>query len=235
MTDDPVMLVSSFETHVSPTVLLDLAILAMLVVCAIAMINMRRLFGVAMLSGIYSLLSALFFVVMDAVDVAFTEAAVGAGVSTVLVLSGMALASRREKPVSRQRALLPLVFVAIVGAALVYSTIDMPAFGDPDSPANSYVGMAYIETSPQDIDVPNIVTGVLASYRGYDTMGEVVVVFTAGLACVLLLGGGSIRGGRKVSDPYERKILPRSGKVDTSRDEPVTDPTPRPEKEPEVS
>jgi multicomponent Na+:H+ antiporter subunit B len=192
--------VPAYETPLSSTTLLDLALLTLLVVCALAMINMRRLFAVAMLSGIYSLLSALFFVVMDAVDVAFTEAAVGAGVSTVLVLSGMALASRREKPVSRQRVFLPLVIVTIVGAALIYATVDMPAFGDPNSPANAYVGRYYIERSPTDIDVPNLVTAVLASYRGYDTLGEVVVVFTAGLACLMLLGSGSIRGGRRVTD-----------------------------------
>ena len=194
---------SEFQTIASPTVLLDLALLTLLVVCGIAMVRMRRLFGVAMLSGIYSLLSAAFFVNLDAVDVAFTEAAVGAGVSTVLVLSGMALTSRREKPVSRRRAVVPLVVCGIVGAALFYATIDMPHYGDPNSPANAYVGAAYIERSPQDIDVPNIVTGVLASYRGYDTLGETLVVFTAGLACVLLLGAGSGRGGRNVNDLVE--------------------------------
>ena len=192
---------SEFETAISPTVLLDLAILTLLVVCGIAMVRMRRLFGVAMLSGIYSLLSAAFFVALDAVDVAFTEAAVGAGVSTVLVLSGMALTSRREKPVSRRRAVVPLVVCGIVGAALFYATLDMPHYGDPESPANAYVGRQYIERTPTDIEVPNVVTAVLASYRGYDTLGETLVVFTAGLACVLLLGGGSMRGGRRVVDP----------------------------------
>jgi multicomponent Na+:H+ antiporter subunit B len=189
-----------YATPVSPALLIDLALLTLLLICGLAMIRMRRLFGVAMLSGIYSLLSAAFFVSLDAVDVAFTEAAVGAGVSTVLFLSGMALTAKRESPVSRQRVLLPLAIVTIVGAALLYATIDMPAFGDPNSPANAYVGQAYIERAPEDIEVPNIVTAVLASYRGYDTLGEVLVVFTAGLACLLLLGAGSIRGGRRVTD-----------------------------------
>ena len=183
------------------TLWLDLAILTLLAVSGIAMVRMRRLFGVAMVSGIYSLLSAAFFVTLDAVDVAFTEAAVGAGVSTVLVLSGMSLTSRREKPVSRQRTILPLVIVTVVGAALLYATLDMPAYGDPDSPVNAGVGRDYIERSPADIDVPNLVTGVLASYRGYDTLGETLVVFAAGLGCLLLLGPASLRGGRDVTDP----------------------------------
>ncbi|WP_238319277.1 DUF4040 domain-containing protein [Parvularcula oceani] len=209
---EPVIL--PFEEQLSSTVLLDLSLLTLLVICGLAMVRMRRLFGVAMLSGIYSLLSAAFFVSLDAVDVAFTEAAVGAGVSTVLVLSGMALTSRRETPVTRQRKFLPLFIVGIVGAALVYATIDMPAFGDPNAPANAYVGQAYIERSPEDIDVPNIVTAVLASYRGYDTLGETLVVFTAGLACMLLLGAGSIRGGRKVNDPQPPEAIEREERGD---------------------
>ena len=194
---------SVYVPELTWTVALDLVLLTMLVVCGIAMVRIRRLFGVAMLSGVYSFLSAAFFVALDAVDVAFTEAAVGAGVSTVLVLSGMALTSKRESPVTAQRKVIPLVIVGIVGAALMYATIDMPAYGDPNSPANSYVGRQYIERSPADIDVPNLVTGVLASYRGYDTLGEVLVVFTAGLGCLLLLGGGSGRGGRNVNDLAE--------------------------------
>ena len=182
------------------TVALDLALLTLLVVCGIAMVRIKRLFGVAMLSGLYSFLSAAFFVALDAVDVAFTEAAVGAGVSTVLVLSGMALTSKRERPVTTQRKTIPLVICVIVGAALFYATLDMPAYGDPNSPANSHVGAAYIARSPVDIDVPNLVTGVLASYRGYDTLGETLVVFTAGLACVLLLGAHAGRGGKTVND-----------------------------------
>lgn len=189
-----------YEPQISATILLDLSVLAMLVVCAFAMVTQRRLFSVAMLSGIYSLLSAIFFVLMDAIDVAFTEAAVGAGISTVLILSGMALASRREAPVSNQRVFVPLTIVVIVGAALFYASIDLPALGDPTSPANSYVGRFYNETTPDDIAIPNVVTGILASYRGFDTLGEVVVVFTAGLGCLMLLGAGSVRGGRKVSD-----------------------------------
>ncbi|MEO1042386.1 MAG: DUF4040 domain-containing protein [Pseudomonadota bacterium] len=183
--------------HTPPTapVLAEIAILTLLVTCAIAMIRMRHLFGVAMLSGIYSLLSAAFFVALDAVDVAFTEAAVGAGISTVLVLSGIAMTSKREKRVTQRRPWLPVLVTGITGAALIYATVDMPAYGDPNSPANAYVGREYVVQTPADVEVPNIVTAVLASYRGFDTLGETVVVFTAGLACILLLGSAAIRGG----------------------------------------
>lgn len=191
---------SDFTTPLSPIFLLDLAILSLLIATAFVMLKVRRLFAVVMLSGIFSLLSALFFVSLDAVDVAFTEAAVGAGISTVLMLSGMLLTARREKPVVAGHRNVALLICAVTGAALFYATIDMPAFGDPNAPANDYVGQDYVELTQQDIEVPNIVTAVLASYRGFDTLGETMVIFTAGVGVILLLGAGSLRGGRKVAD-----------------------------------
>lgn len=179
---------------------IDLSLLTMLVLVAFVMARSRQLFAIVMLSGIYSLLSAAFFVSLDAVDVAFTEAAVGAGVSTVLMLGAMLLTVRREKPVRSGRAPVAAVIAILVGAALVYATLDMPAFGDPHSPANSYIGAVYVERTAKEIAVPNIVTAVLASYRGFDTLGETMVIFTAGLGVVLLLGFGSARGGRAVND-----------------------------------
>ena len=191
---------SDFEMTLSPIMLLDLSLLTMLVLVGIAMLRSRHLFAVVMLSGIYSLLSAAFFVSLDAVDVAFTEAAVGAGISTVLMLAGMLLTARREKPKTPGRAPVALAVVIAAGAALFYATIDMPAFGDPNAPANVHVGQAYVDETPNDIAVPNIVTAVLASYRGFDTLGETMVIFTAGVAVMLLLGLGSARGGREIRD-----------------------------------
>jgi len=192
---------TGFETPVSPIILVDLAILSLLVTTALVMIRVRRLFAVVMLSGIYSFLSAAFFVSLDAVDVAFTEAAVGAGISTVLLLGGMLLTSRREKQLTKSgRAPIALILVGVTGAALFYATLDMPAFGDPGAPANTDVGQAYVEKTPEQIGLPNIVTAVLASYRGYDTLGETLVVFTAGVAVMLLLGVGTVRGGKDPDD-----------------------------------
>lgn len=160
----------------------------MLVITAIAVVRMRSLFAVVMLSGVFSLLSALLLVTLDAVDVAFTEAAVGAGISTVLMLSTLALTSRFERPSTRSPA-LPLFVVLVTGAALIYGTLDMPNFGAADAPAQTHVAPDYLERSPHEIGVPNVVTGILASYRGYDTLGETAVVFTAGIGVLLLLSG----------------------------------------------
>ena len=170
------------------TIFLDIGFMAMLVVVAFAIIRLRSLFAIVMLQGVYSLLCAAWFVSLDAVDVAFTEAAVGAGVSTVLMLAAMLLADRDSKPVPMSRQIGPLLVVLLAGIAMFYALGDMPVYGDVHSPANTYVGMDFVAKTSEEIHIPNVVTAVLASYRGYDTFGETVVIFSAGLGVLLLLG-----------------------------------------------
>lgn len=162
-------------------------LLGFLAIVALGLLRNRNLFVVVMLAGIYSLLSAAIFVVMDAVDVAFTEAAVGAGMSTVLMLATLALVGSEAKAPVRPRSRMPLLLVVLTGALLVYGTLDMPPYGSPGNPAHHHVAPRYIEESPHEIGIPNIVTSVLASYRGYDTMGETTVIFTAAIGVLTLL------------------------------------------------
>lgn len=169
----------------------------MLAVTAIAIITMRNILSVIMLGGIYSLVSATLFVLLDAVDVAFTEAAVGAGISTVLFLSALGITGKHQE-LARKNHIVAIFAVLVTGAGLIYSTSDMPAFGDPNAPIHTHVAPRYIEQSGEEIGIPNIVTSVLASYRGFDTLGEVAVVFTALIAVLLLLGLN--RGSRKDND-----------------------------------
>ncbi len=157
-------------------------------VVALTVIRLRDLFAVVMLFGIYSLLSAALFVTLDAPDVAFTEAVVGAGVSTVLMLATLAQTSRHESQPAH-RPWLPLAVVIMTGAFLVYGTLDIPPFGNPDDPVHTHVAPRYLEQSGTEIGIPNVVTSVLGSYRGYDTLGETAVVFTAGAGVLVLLGG----------------------------------------------
>ena len=164
-------------------------LLGFLPITVLAVIRLRDLFAVVMLFGIYSFLAAALFVTLDAVDVAFTEASVGAGIASFLMLGTLALTVRREK-VRPRRPLLPLLVVGSVGAVLVYGTLDMPYFSDPSAPVHQTVAPHYIESAEQETGVPNVVTAVLASYRGYDTLGEVIVIFTAGLGVLALLGFG---------------------------------------------
>ena len=180
------------------SILVDFALLAFLATTAIAVVRTTNLFAAVMLAGIYSLLTAGLFTVMDAVDVAFTEAAVGAGISTVLMLATLSfIGSKEESPQFRiteisakvpdRRPLFPLLAVLVTGAILIWGTGDMPPFGDPADPIHHHVAPRYLEESGHEIGIPNVVTSVLASYRGFDTFGEVTVVFTAAVGVMILL------------------------------------------------
>ena len=174
-------------------------ILALLAATAVTVAGIRNLWAAVMFTGIYSFLSASWMLILDAPDVAFTEAAVGAGITTILMLATLSLTPRRQRKSGRlssedfeerpsKSPLLPLLIVTITGCALVYGTFDMPHFGDPNAPIQVYPNPSFVEKSQPDMHgLPNVVTAVLASYRGYDTLGETAVIFTAGIAVLLIL------------------------------------------------
>ncbi|MFP4207831.1 MAG: DUF4040 domain-containing protein [Wenzhouxiangella sp.] len=155
-------------------------------VVAIAVVRVRDLFAAAMLFAIYSLLSAGLFTVLDAGDVALTEAAVGAGLSTVLVLAVLTVARRHEHPTGGHNW-LALTVVLVTGGMLAYAAMDLPQFGAPDNPAQVHVGAYYVDNTGTEMGIPNMVAAVLASYRSVDTMGEVFVIFAAVLVVFALL------------------------------------------------
>jgi len=169
--------------------LVTVVLLTFLVAIVIGIIVLRDLLAGVILLGLYSLVAAGIFVVMDAVDVAFTEAAVGCGISTILFLGALSFTRHEQKPRGHD-SIIAMVFVFLTGALLIYGTLDMPHYGDPESPAQTHPELTqhYLYKSPDETGMPNVVTSVLASYRGYDTLGETVVVFTAGIAVLSLLG-----------------------------------------------
>lgn len=177
--------------------LINAVLLFFMAVTVFMVVRLRNLFAVVMLGGIYSLLAAALLVVLDAVDVAFTEAAVGAGISTVLALGALSLTTSVEKKPARV-AVAPLLVVLVTGAALIFGSLDMPAYGDPNAPVHGHVAPRYIADAQAETSVPNIVTAVLASYRGYDTLGEVMVIFTAGIGVLLAFAATGRR--RRISE-----------------------------------
>ena len=158
----------------------------MMAVTVLAIVLQRNLFSVVVLSGVYSFLMATVLVALDAVDVAMTEASVGAGISTVLLLGALYLCGGEEaKPL--HRPWLPLGVAIVIVAELVYGTLGLPAFSDPQAPMHVHVVPRYLNDALKETGVSNVVTAVLASYRVFDTLGEVTVVFTAGVGVIALL------------------------------------------------
>ncbi|HXF87410.1 MAG TPA: DUF4040 domain-containing protein [Xanthobacteraceae bacterium] len=169
-----------------------MALLTMLAVVTVAIVRRRSLFAVVILASIYSFLMASVFLVLDAVDVALTEAAVGAGVSTVILLATLHLIKTVEIRQVRTRV-LPLMVATVTGAILIWGTLTLPPFGTADAPIHKHVVPRYLSESIKKTNVANVVSAVLADYRGFDTLGEVTVIFTAGIGVILLLRGGRRR------------------------------------------
>lgn len=168
--------------------LIDISLLVLLSAVAIAIVRMHDLFAAAMFFAIYSLLSAGLFTVLDAGDVALTEAAVGAGISTMLFLAVLTVTDRRERPPrGHSHSWLGLLMVTVTGASLIYASVDLPDFGAADNPVHVHVAPYYVENVKEQMGIPNLVAAVLASYRSIDTMGEVFVILAAGLGVVGLL------------------------------------------------
>jgi multicomponent Na+:H+ antiporter subunit B len=188
-------------------VLFGIFLLTLLVITALAIVRTQHLFVAVILTGIFSLLMAANFFLLDAADVALTEAAIGAGISTVLFLGALALTGEHER-ISTSNRLLALSVVAVTTLIVIYATFDKPRFGDPLAPVHQHVAPWYLESTPEVIDIPNVVTAVLASFRGYDTLGEVFVVFTAGIGILFLFGA---RPSQKPGSPGIKVAEPGQG------------------------
>jgi multicomponent Na+:H+ antiporter subunit B len=90
---------------------------------------------------------------------------------------------------------IPFLVLLLTAGILIYASNGLPNRGDPNAPPHRGLsiigtpsaGTYYIQHAQEDAHTPNIVTVILADYRGYDTLGELTVIFTAGLICYLLL------------------------------------------------
>jgi len=162
-------------------------LLALLVVLALVAIRAGDLLVAVIVLGAYGFAMSLVWTAIGAVDVAFTEAVVGAGASTVLFLAALLRTSRRRSPLPGRLRWAALGSVLAVGAVLLSVTTALPRWGDHDAAPARHVSPRYITATVAETATPNAVTSVLADYRGYDTLIETVVIFSAGLGGWLLL------------------------------------------------
>jgi len=146
----------------------------------------RDLFSAIMATTVFSLICALIFLLLDGIDVSLTEAAVGAGISTILFLSTLKHTNVEIKA-SRKSSIPLVVLFLLTLSLLIYATSDLPDFGKSIVTTNSEVTKHYINESKNEMGIPNMVTSILAGYRGFDTLGEVVVIFIAGISVLGIL------------------------------------------------
>ncbi|MXW71427.1 MAG: hypothetical protein F4Z74_08270 [Acidobacteria bacterium] len=117
---------------------------------------------------------------------------------------------------TRMRWLLGAAAFPALFLGLVLGMAELPEFGDPGSPASTHVSPRFIEDAAAETGAANMVTAVLADYRGYDTLGETAVIFAAGLGCLVILAAA---GGRPnppapgMSHPFGSVILDTATRI----------------------
>ena len=89
-----------------------------------------------------------------------------------------------------KRALV-ILLLAAVSLPLLLAVSQLPPHGDPDNPPHVHIAPRYLESGPEEAGAENVVTAVILNYRGFDTQGEVTVIFTAMAAVVAVLVMGS--------------------------------------------
>ncbi|MCJ7681088.1 MAG: DUF4040 domain-containing protein [Candidatus Aminicenantes bacterium] len=178
---------------------LEIALFVVLIIAALLSLAARNLLTAVVTLTVFSYASALLYVVMGAVDVGFTEAVVGGGIMGVLMVILIFRTGRKEYPHKRLKPTLsgavPYGLLALFFFLLVFGSFGLPNRGDEEafinrktSPAGSpNAASYYIEHAEEDTHTPNMVTAILADYRGYDTLGEETIILIAGLICFLLL------------------------------------------------
>jgi len=171
--------------------LLEAALLGFVLVSAIATIILRDVLAAIVAFGAYSLGLAMLWLTLQAPDVALTEAAIGAGVTTILFILTL---TKTVRPATEDSVFTPINWPAagvavLFAGALLWTVPAIPAIGDPSAPAWSdpEVTQFYLESAYEQTGVENVVTAVLAAYRGFDTFGEAVVVFAAGVAVLVVI------------------------------------------------
>lgn len=169
---------------------LEAVLLAFVLACALAAALVEDVMGSILAFAAYSLGISIIWVVLQAPDVALTEAAVGAGVMTILFL--LAVANTVREPTSRIFEPVGWRGVVVAGAFVGVLALLLPALpvvGDPNAPVPDYrVTEYYLANAYEETGVKNAVTAVLAAYRGLDTLGEAIVVFTAAVAALVVFG-----------------------------------------------
>ena len=162
-------------------------ILVLLCVISIKLIISKSLLESVIITSIFSLLIAISYLLMDAPDVAMTEVALGACLSTCVLLSFLGkLVPSQTKDINRSKIISSSIICLFFFTVTALAGANLPEYGDPESPVQTHLTKYYIENAQNEIGVSSYVAALLGSYRGYDTLGETAVILIAGVSVLLL-------------------------------------------------
>lgn len=176
-------LIINFDFSLIALSLVNIALIIIVMFIAFS----RNLLNIAILFAIFSLIMAIEYILLDAPDVGITEASVGACISTIYVLLGIVVFGTDCKKVKLSIKKIPIIICLTLGFIISLAFIAyIPLLGSPESPAHNGINRFYIENTGQIMGMKSIVTGILASFRGFDTLFEACVIFTALMSISLI-------------------------------------------------
>jgi len=182
-------------------------LLAFLIICAIAVSATKKLISAVIIFMSFSIVMSVIWILLESPDVALTEAAIGAGITSVLFFLVVNRINRTvvEKPAKVELAeareykrpkiaklskiyvvVAVVLAINIIGVLLVMLT-HLPEFGSETAPHLNEVYRLYVEETIERAGALNTVAAVLYSYRSFDTLGEAFVLFAAVIAIIILL------------------------------------------------
>ena len=165
--------------------LLFLTVIILIFTCYKLIIS-KNLIESLIITSIFSLIISLCYLLMDAPDVAMTEVSLGAALSTCVMLNVINITGQEYKPCSKIRIITASILCILFILILAWVSLDFAEFGSHSSPVQEHLTKYYIQNTKTDIDIPSFTAAVLASYRGFDTLGETTVILIAGLAVLLI-------------------------------------------------
>ncbi|WP_218460057.1 DUF4040 domain-containing protein [Rickettsia sp. TH2014] len=186
----------------------------LLILISIKIIFAKDLLNAVIAASIFSLLIGVSYLIMDAPDVAMTEAALGACLSTCVYLNLLRKLPPDLKNIERTNIIPASLICLLFVVTLAYIGLELPNYGDDNAPIHMYSSKYYLANTSRDIGVPSFVAAILASYRAYDTLGETSVILIAGIAVLLVFSkkleevkGGSRFRGNDIAESKDATIL----------------------------
>jgi multicomponent Na+:H+ antiporter subunit B len=167
-------------------ILLAITAIIMLITC-FRLVKSKNLLESIIIMSVFSLSISLCYLFMDAPDVAMTETALGACLSTCVLLNVAKITGEDYSPPQKTKIIFASLLCLIFFLILCWAGLDFPEFGSADTPLQTNLTKYYIDNTRTEIGIPSMVAAILGSYRAYDTFGETIVVLIAGLAVLLVM------------------------------------------------